>query len=237
MKEKNISLCGKVVHGRGIGKLVGSPTANLEILSKDNPPILGVYASSVCWDEKTYYAVTHIGKRPTIDNDENISIEVHLLNFNQDIYGEKLLVELYTKLREPQKFSDLSALLNQIRRDCIATREFFNLDDLPTKLYMDIEKHKVSVENTEVFLSMKEFDILYLLYSNPDVTFSKEQIYQAVWHEFSNDYFHAVENTIYQIRKKLRPYLRYMDCIKTVVGYGYKFQLNSKASRASQRSR
>ena len=237
MKEKNISLCGKVVHGRGIGKLVGSPTANLEILSKDNPPILGVYASSVCWNEKTYYAVTHIGKRPTIDNDENISIEVHLLNFNQDIYGEKLLVELYTKLREPQKFSDLSALLNQIRRDCIATREFFNLDDLPTKLYMDIEKPKVSVENTEVFLSMKEFDILYLLYSNPDVTFSKEQIYQAVWHEFSNDYFHAVENTIYQIRKKLRPYLRYMDCIKTVVGYGYKFQLNSKASRASQRSR
>ena len=237
MKEKNISLCGKVVHGRGIGKLVGSPTANLEILSKDNPPILGVYASSVCWNEKTYYAVTHIGKRPTIDNDENISIEVHLLNFNQDIYGEKLLVELYTKLREPQKFSDLSALLNQIRRDCIATREFFNLDDLPTKLYMDIEKHKVSVENTEVFLSMKEFDILYLLYSNPDVTFSKEQIYQAVWHEFSNDYFHAVENTIYQIRKKLRPYLRYMYCIKTVVGYGYKFQLNSKASRASQRSR
>ena len=237
MKEKNISLCGKVVHGRGIGKLVGSPTANLEILSKDNPPILGVYASSVCWNEKTYYAVTHIGKRPTIDNDENISIEVHLLNFNQDIYGEKLLVELYTKLREPQKFSDLSALLNQIRRDCIATREFFNLDDLPTKLYIYIEKHKVSVENTEVFLSMKEFDILYLLYSNPDVTFSKEQIYQAVWHEFSNDYFHAVENTIYQIRKKLRPYLRYMDCIKTVVGYGYKFQLNSKASRASQRSR
>lgn len=42
MKEKNISLCGKVVHGRGIGKLVGSPTAYLEILSKDNPPILGV---------------------------------------------------------------------------------------------------------------------------------------------------------------------------------------------------
>lgn len=237
MKEKNTSLCGKVVHGRGIGKLVGSPTANLEILSKESIPTPGVYVSSVYWNEKTYYAITHIGKRPTIDNDENISIEVHLLNFNQNIYGEKLLVKLYIKLREPQKFNDLSTLLNQIRRDCIATREYFNLDDLSAALYMDIEKHKVSVGNTEIFLSTKEFDILYLLYSNPDVTFSKGQIYQAVWHELSNGYFHAVENTIYQIRKKLRPYLNDLDCIKTVVGYGYKFQTNSKTSQASQRSR
>ena len=104
-------------------------------------------------------------------------------------------------------------------------------------LSIDLRLRRVKREETEIALTPKEFDILYLLYSNPDVTFSKEQIYQAVWHEFSNDYFHAVENTIYQIRKKLRSYLRYMDCIKTVVGYVYKFQLNSKASRASQRSR
>lgn len=236
MKEKNVYLRGKVVHGRGIGKLVGSPTANLEVSTKDNIPMPGVYISSVFWNEKTYYSITHIGKRPTIDNDESISVEVHILNFNQDIYGENLLVRLYTKLREPQKFGDLSALLDQIRRDCIATRKFFGLNDSPLTLCMDIEKHRVSVENRDVFLSTKEFDILYLLYSNPDVTFSKEQIYQAVWHEFSNGCLHAVENTIFQIRKKMRPYLNDLDCIKTVAGYGYKFQMNSKASRASQRS-
>lgn len=232
MKGKNISLRGRVVHGRGIGKLVGSPTANLEASSKEDIPTPGVYVSSVFWNEKTYYAITHIGKRPTVDNDENISIEVHLLNFNQDIYGENLLVRLYTKLREPQKFSDLSALLNQIRRDCMAARNFFGLDDLPATLCMDIEKHRVSVGNTEIFLSTKEFDILYLLYSNPDVIFSKEQIYQAVWHAFSNGCFHAVENTIFQIRKKLRPYLNNLNCIKTVVGYGYKFSYESPIKTA-----
>lgn len=235
MKEKNVLLRGKVVHDRGIGKLVGSPTANLEVSPKDSIPMPGVYISSVLWNKKTYYAVTHIGKRPTVDNDERISVEVHLLNFNQDIYGENLLVCLYTKLREPRKFNDFSALLDQIRQDCIATRTFFGLNDLSPVLCMDIEKHKVSVGNKDIFLSMKEFDILYLLYSNPDITFSKEQIYQAVWHELSNGCFHPVENTIFQIRKKLRPYLNDFDYIKTVVGYGYKFQINSKTNRASQR--
>ncbi|MDO5423719.1 MAG: riboflavin kinase [Eubacteriales bacterium] len=228
MKEKTVSLRGRVVHGRGIGKLVGSPTANLEVSPKDNIPMPGVYISSVLWNGKTYYAVTHIGKRPTVDNDESVSVEVHLLNFSQDIYGENLLVSLYTKLRDPQKFSDLSALLDQIRQDCRAARKFFGLNDLPLPLCMDIEKHRVSVGNTDIFLSTKEFDILYLLYANPDVTFSKEQIYQAVWQECSNGCFHAVENTVFQIRKKLRPYLDGLDCIKTVVGYGYKFELNSR---------
>lgn len=229
MKEKIIALRGRVVHGRGIGKLVGSPTANLEIPSKENIPMPGVYVSSVFLNEKTYYAITHIGKRPTVDNDENISIEVHILNFNQDIYGKNILVNLYIKLREPQKFNDLSALLNQIRQDCVVTRKFFGLNNLSVTLCMDIKKHRVSVKNKDIFLSTKEFDILYLLYSNPDVTFSKEQVYQAVWHEPSNGCFHAVENTVFQIRKKLRPYLNGLDCIKTIVGYGYKFQMDSKA--------
>ena len=50
----------------------------------------------------------------------------------------------------------------------------------------------------------KEFDVLYMLYSNPDVIFTKEQIYEAVWHEPSVGYCHAVENTVFQIRKKCK---------------------------------
>ncbi len=224
-KEKTILLQGTVVHGRGIGKLVGSPTANLEIFKTTEVPPSGIYTSLIFWNEQAYHGITHIGKRPTVDTDETISIEVHFLNFNKDIYGEIILVELYSKLRDPQKFNDLSSLLNQIRQDCMKTRRFFGLNDLPVALCMDIDKHRVTVDNAELFLSAKEFDILYLLYSNPDVTFSKEQIYESVWHEPSNGCFHAIENTIFQVRKKLRPYLQGGDCIKTVVGYGYKFKM------------
>lgn len=224
--QKIIVLQGKVIHGRGIGKLVGSPTANLELLQGSAIPEQGVYTSRILLNGQSYYGVTHIGKRPTVDNDENVSVEVHFLNFNQEIYGEVIRVQLYMKLREPQKFNDLSALLNQIRHDCIETRKFFRLNDLPASLYMDIEKHRVSIGKEEISLSSKEFDVLYLLYSNPDVTFSKEQMYEDVWHELPNGCFHAVENTIFQIRKKLRPHLGGTNCIKTIVGYGYRFQTN-----------
>lgn len=221
--DKIIIIQGIVVHGRGIGKLVGSPTANLGELRSTEIPAPGVYTSLIFWNKQIYHGITHIGKRPTVDTDENISIEVLFFNFSRDIYGDIIRVQLYTKLREPQKFSDLTALLNQIRRDCIATRKFFGINDLSQALYMDINKHLAIVGKAEVFLSTKEFDILYLLYSNPDITYSKEQIYEAVWHECSNGCFHAVENTIFQIRKKIRPHLNGTDCIKTVVGYGYRF--------------
>ena len=90
---------------------------------------------------------------------------------------------------------------------------------------MDIKTHSVKVDNQQLSLSKKEFDILYMLYSNPQVAFTKEQIYEAVWHEASNGYCHAVENTIFQIRKKIKVYSAQHDFIKTVVGYGYRIQL------------
>ena len=73
--------------------------------------------------------------------------------------------------------------------------------------------------------SVKEFDVLYMLYSNPGMAFTKQQIYEAVWHEKANGYFHAVENTIFQIRKKIKKYSSDKNYIKTVVGYGYKFEV------------
>lgn len=88
---------------------------------------------------------------------------------------------------------------------------------------IDIKKHLVKVDGKEVFLSTKEFDVLYMLYSNPEVTFTKEEIYQAVWHEPSNGYCHAVENTVFQIRKKTATIVKGLTFIKTVAGYGYKY--------------
>ena len=77
----------------------------------------------------------------------------------------------------------------------------------------------------DINFSVKEFDVLYMLYSNPGMAFTKQQIYEAVWHEASNGYCHAVENTIFQIRKKIKVYSVQHDFIKTVVGYGYRIQL------------
>ena len=63
-----------------------------------------------------------------------------------------------------------------------------------------------------------------MLYSNPVVAFTKRQIYEAVWHENANGYYHAVENTIFQIRRKLKEQSGGRKYIKTVVGYGYQFR-------------
>lgn len=97
------------------------------------------------------------------------------------------------------------------------------MEQIFSQLYMDLTKHQVKIANQEVYLSAKEFDVLYMLYSNPDIVFTKEQLYEGVWHEPSNGCCHAVENTIFQIRKKVKQYSTGYDFIKTIVGYGYKF--------------
>lgn len=216
-------LTGEVIHGRGIGKLVGMPTANLQISSKIDLPPSGVYVTKIEYKGGTYCGVTNIGTRPTIDNDSEISVETHILNFNQKIYGEQLEISLFKMLRRISKFEDFSALLEQIRKDCIATQEFFGIKKTYSRLQMDIEKHLTKIDNHTVFLSNKEFDVLYMLYSNPDVTYTKEQIYEAVWHEPSVGCCHAVENTVFQIRKKCKAITGSIEFIKTLVGYGYKF--------------
>ena len=79
------------------------------------------------------------------------------------------------------------------------------------------------IEQQEVYLSTNEFEVLYLLLQSPQTTFTKEQIYEQIWHEPTNNHLHAVENTIFQIRKRLKPYCKGHEYIKTVIGYGYKF--------------
>ncbi len=220
------TLSGEVIHGRGIGKLVGMPTANLQISSDVKLPPNGVYITKILYDGCTYYGITNIGTRPTIDTDSEISVETHILNFNHGIYGERLEVELFMMLRSIKKFEDFSALLEQIRKDCIAAQDFFGLKRTYSRLRMDTEKHQARVDNREVCLSNKEFDVLYMLYSNPDVSYTKEQIYEAIWHEPSIGNCHAVENTVFQIRKKCKALTENVEFIKTVVGYGYKFCSN-----------
>lgn len=217
------SLFGKIVHGRGIGKLVGAPTANLQILSQDSLPPIGVYIAEITLEGQVYHGVTNIGTRPTVDNDKDISVETFIIDFHRDIYGKEMGVHLFKKLRNPQKFCDFSMLLEQIRQDCIAAQDFFGVNSTISQLHMSIEKHQATINGQPIYLSRKEFDVLYLLYSNPDIAFKKEQIYEAVWHEISAGYFHAVENTVFQIRRKCKAYGDSKGFVRTIVGYGYQF--------------
>lgn len=91
-EKKEHLLCtitGIVVHGRGIGKFAGTPTANLAPAPETVLPENGVYISKVLLATQTYYGATHIGTRPTVDGNPDISIETILLDFHREIYGCK----------------------------------------------------------------------------------------------------------------------------------------------------
>ncbi len=216
-------IIGTVIHGRGIGKLVGTPTVNLKVEGVQKLPQVGVYAAKIYINKQTYYGATIVGTHPTIDNDKDISIETFILNFDEEIYGSIIKIELYKKLRGVQRFDNLSLLLEQIKKDCLCVQELWGVQLISSKISICFESHNVSIDNQNIYLSKKEFEVLYLLYSNPGICFTKEQIYEAVWHEPAYSCFHAVENTVFQIRKRLKPYSNGHDFIKTIIGYGYKF--------------
>ncbi len=110
-------LIGKVVKGRGRGKHLGYPTANIEVSSLKLLPPAGVYAVWVLINGKRFKGALNIGKRPTFEEKE-ISIEVHIFNFDKDIYGETLKIEFIKHIREEKKFSSIEELKTQIEKDC-----------------------------------------------------------------------------------------------------------------------
>lgn len=109
------ALCGIVVKGDGRGRGLGFPTAN--IVSKHSIiPSNGVYAVRLFVRDKFYNGIVNIGMRPTFDA-KSLAIEVHIFDFDEDIYGEELTVYFAGKIREERKFGNAEALVNQINAD------------------------------------------------------------------------------------------------------------------------
>ncbi len=113
---ENYSVSGKVIKGRGDGKKLGYPTANLDTLGVHLQIKQGVYGGSVKVDDKEYKCLINLGKCPTF-NQENQTLEVHVLGFSGDLYGEILNVEFTTFLREIKKFNSKEELIKQITED------------------------------------------------------------------------------------------------------------------------
>ncbi len=125
------SVIGKVVKGRGLAtSTLHFPTANIEI---DNLylPLSGVYTCLVnlANDEKIYYGLANIGTTPTFNdlNNPKISLEVHILNFSSDLYGQNLEIIFKSFLRSEKKFESPLKLKEQIQQDVITTRKLFNI--------------------------------------------------------------------------------------------------------------
>ena len=116
-------IIGEVVHGRKLGRIMGFPTANLKILNKIYPPF-GIYGGRVKieGEQNWWHAVVNIGKNPTLKPDER-SIEVHILDFDKDIYGKRIYVSLIEFLRQEKKFNSMDELKETIKNDVLNWKE------------------------------------------------------------------------------------------------------------------
>ncbi|NEM97486.1 bifunctional riboflavin kinase/FAD synthetase [Pontibacter burrus] len=121
------SLTSVVVEGNKLGRTIGYPTANLAIPhSHKLIPANGVYAVWATIDGERYPGMMNIGVRPTIDG-AHLTMEVHLLNFDQDIYGQTITVSFVSYLRDEQRFNGLDALKAQLVKDKAATAKALSL--------------------------------------------------------------------------------------------------------------
>ncbi|CAM1354204.1 MULTISPECIES: bifunctional riboflavin kinase/FAD synthetase [Tenacibaculum] len=113
----NFSLTGKVVNGKQLGGKIGFPTANIDVPEDYKLiPKTGVYIVKSTINNTTIYGMMNIGNRPTVDG-EHQTIEVHYFNFNQNLYGKELTIELLYYLRDEQKFDSVSGLISQLKKD------------------------------------------------------------------------------------------------------------------------
>ena len=109
-------LTGIVIHGKGLGHTVGMPTANTSF-SQSLPIAEGVYASCVRIDGEKHIGVTNIGHRPTVDSDDRITVETNIIDFDEDIYGKEIQLDLMVFLRPVRKMESLEMVKRQVDDD------------------------------------------------------------------------------------------------------------------------
>lgn len=121
--KKPYILTGEIEHGKGLGKTVGMPTANLKVAKECELPEYGVYATKILVRDMSYQAVTNIGLRPTVDDEQQVTVESYILDFEGDIYGETVVLEVHRFLRPIQKFGSLEEVQKQVEKDIEEARK------------------------------------------------------------------------------------------------------------------
>ncbi|MFV0528039.1 MAG: bifunctional riboflavin kinase/FAD synthetase [Lachnospiraceae bacterium] len=118
------STSGEVVHGRGLGHLIGVPTTNLIPPKEKLMPLYGVYMTLSHFENQTFYGMTNVGFKPTVEAEGFLGVETYLYDCNQDLYGENSRVEFLSFLREEKKFESVEALKIQLDSDIAQGKEF-----------------------------------------------------------------------------------------------------------------
>lgn len=146
MEKTNAIFVGQVIQGKQIGRTIGFPTANLEVKSIESFPTLnGVYSVKVYFDEHQYKGVMNVGVKPTFNSGQREKMfEVHILDFNQDIYDEHLRIEVCSFIRHEKKFNTVEALIEQLKLDCLTSAE--HLADFQAEK----QRQKVLHQNSEI---------------------------------------------------------------------------------------
>lgn len=126
---------GTVVEGRKLGRTIGIPTANVDPGENRLMPRNGVYAAKAYFEDQCRPAVVNIGNRPTVGG-HRVTVEPWILDFDGDLYGKELALELYTFLRPERTFEDLEALRQEILRNGEQTRQYFHDPQLKGNAYV-----------------------------------------------------------------------------------------------------
>lgn len=116
---------GRVIHGDARGRLLGFPTANIEVTKAVRLPRVGVYAVQILVGKQWHLGMASIGHNITFEANRPLTVEVYILDFEQDIYGEKVTVLWHHYLRDELKFDDLTGLIAQLEQDEVNTRDYF----------------------------------------------------------------------------------------------------------------
>jgi riboflavin kinase/FMN adenylyltransferase len=121
------SISGRVVPGDKLGRLLGFPTANIEVDTKFKLiPAYGIYAVTVGYENHAFKGMLYIGNRPTVNGTKR-NIEVNIFDFARDIYGDSLTLLFHTLIRHDTKFNDLEGLKNQLTEDKKSALQFFHV--------------------------------------------------------------------------------------------------------------
>ena len=125
IRDSPYTFRGTVEKGRGLGKKIGWPTANLRIDGRKFLPSLGVYAAwaSIANKKERFSAVMNLGPQPTIDQNSASVVEVHLLDKEINLLGHELIIEPVQRIRLQKKFESIEALSKQISLDAMFAKE------------------------------------------------------------------------------------------------------------------